>query len=271
MPDEIRAGVEANKPWFHHIDLGHGIVTPGAGGPDWNERLEASADIYYGMGIEGQTVLDVGAFDGFNSFAAERRGASRVVAADWWVWRDDFPGTNRVRAFDFAHQALGSKVEKKIIDIPEMTVETMGEFDHVGFNGIVYHLKNPFSALENMARIARRVISVETHIDCQDVPHAVALYYGAVKREPPLTPQTGWGFNSLCMHAYSPRSRLRKRAGIPNPDRPGETQHLHRHKARALPGVHREERGFRQAEVRKSSRQPVGGHGRVLQLAARSM
>jgi tRNA (mo5U34)-methyltransferase len=83
-PDEIRAGV-AKHLWFHHIDLGHGIITPGAGGSDWNARLEASADIYYGMGVEGQTVLDVGAFDGFNSFAAERRCASRVVAADWWV------------------------------------------------------------------------------------------------------------------------------------------------------------------------------------------
>jgi tRNA (mo5U34)-methyltransferase len=200
-PNEIRKRM-AELKWFHHIDLGHGIITPGAGGPNWNELLERSADIYYGMGIEGQTVLDVGAFDGFNSFAAERRGASHVVAADWWVWRHDFPGESRMASFDFAHKVLKSKVEKRIIDIPDMNVATMGQFDHVGFNGIVYHISNPFSALENMAAITRRVISIETHIDCQDVPHAVALYYGAVKRKPPLTPQTGWGFNSLCMHAY---------------------------------------------------------------------
>jgi tRNA (mo5U34)-methyltransferase len=200
-PDEIRAGV-AKHLWFHHIDLGHGIITPGAGGSDWNARLEASADIYYGMGVEGQTVLDVGAFDGFNSFAAERRGASRVVTADWWVWNDGFAGTNRLPSFEFARKALNSKVERLIVDIPQMTVDIVGQFDHVGFNGIVYHLKNPFSALENMAKIARRAISVETHTDCQDVPHAVALFYPAVKREPPMTPQTGWGFNSLCMHAY---------------------------------------------------------------------
>lgn len=188
--------------WFHHIDLGDGVCTPGAGGPDWNEKLEAGADIYYGMGVKGQSVLDVGAFDGFNSFAAERRGAARVVAADWWVWRDDAPCGNRIESFRFARRVLGSNVEQRIIDIPQMNVATMGQFDHVGFNGIIYHIRNPFSALENMTQLTRRVLSIETHIDCKDIPQAVALYYGAIKRNPPLTPQTGWGFNSLCMHAY---------------------------------------------------------------------
>lgn len=199
--EEIEAQVRLYR-WFHHIDLGHGIITPGAGAADWNKRLEDSADIYYGMGIEGDSVLDVGAFDGFNSFAAERRGAGRVVAADWWVWRDDWEGGNRVSSFDFAHKVLNSKVEKQVIDIPDMNVGNMQQFDHVGFNGIVYHIRNPFSALEQMAAITRKVISIETHIDCQDVPHAVALYYGGVNRDPPNTPQTGWGFNSLCMHYY---------------------------------------------------------------------
>lgn len=52
-PDEIRAGVVKHL-WFHHIDLGHGIITPGAGGSDWNARLEASADIYYAWGLRGR-------------------------------------------------------------------------------------------------------------------------------------------------------------------------------------------------------------------------
>jgi len=200
-PDEIRAGM-AKHTWFHHIDLGHGIITPGAGGPDWNQRLEESADIYYGMGIKFDSVLDVGAFDGFNSFAAERRGASRVLAADYVVWHDGSPCGNRSDVFDFARTVLKSRVEKRVIDIPEMSVATVGRFDHVGFNGIVYHIRNPFSALERMAEIAVKTISIETAIDCLDIPRGVALFYPSEPSNPPLTPATGWGFNSLCMHAY---------------------------------------------------------------------
>ena len=36
--------------------------------------------------LAGQSVLDIGAWDGFFSFEAERRGASRVVAADHYSW-----------------------------------------------------------------------------------------------------------------------------------------------------------------------------------------
>jgi len=199
-PDEIRAGM-VQHPWFHHIELGHGIVTPGAGWPEYEKTLQAAADIYYGMGVEGQSVLDVGAFDGFNSFAAERAGAGQVVAADYFVWGGPFTGNNRIESFRFAHKVLKSNVEQKVIDIADMNVETMGVFDHVVFNGIVYHIIDPINALIRMAAMTRRVLSVETRIDCIDIPQPVMLYYDGEKRDPPYTPQTGWGMNSLCMHA----------------------------------------------------------------------
>ena len=63
--------------WFHTFALGHGIYTPGLA-RDHVYRLPV-------LGAErfaGRSVLDVGAFDGFYSFLAERRGARRVVAVD---------------------------------------------------------------------------------------------------------------------------------------------------------------------------------------------
>jgi tRNA (mo5U34)-methyltransferase len=63
--------------WFHTFALGHGIYTPGLA-RDHGYRLPV-------LGAErfaGRSVLDVGAFDGFYSFLAERRGARRVVAVD---------------------------------------------------------------------------------------------------------------------------------------------------------------------------------------------
>src|ERR1700680_2181300 len=42
----------------------------------------------------GKTVLDIGAWDGYYSFLAERGGASRVVALDHYAWGVDFARRN---------------------------------------------------------------------------------------------------------------------------------------------------------------------------------
>ena len=57
--------------------------------------------------LSGITVLDIGAWDGFFSFEAERRGAKRVLATDLpaWVVR---PGWERGKDGFMARKALGS-------------------------------------------------------------------------------------------------------------------------------------------------------------------
>ena len=61
--------------WAHRIDLGNGIVTPGLWDtPAILNRLKLPQD------LTGQTVLDVGCWDGFYSFEAERRGAPLPAA-----------------------------------------------------------------------------------------------------------------------------------------------------------------------------------------------
>src|ERR1700722_18505393 len=123
MPKELRARISEIDPWFHSIDLGGSIVTPGAGSI---EDLRARADVYFSLPIKGSSLLDVGTWDGYYSFEAERRGAARVVAADYYVWHS---GAGNPKAFELVHEALNSKVERKVIDIPDMTVESVGQFD----------------------------------------------------------------------------------------------------------------------------------------------
>ncbi len=79
----LAARVNSIRPWFHSIDLGNGLVTPGAGKID---KLTQMANVYFALGLHGLSVLDVGAWDGFFSFEAERRGAARVLAADKYCW-----------------------------------------------------------------------------------------------------------------------------------------------------------------------------------------
>src|SRR5688572_664501 len=108
-PDELRElRDEVNRlQWWHTIDLGHGIVTPGQGGSD--DRLS-----WMGMpeDLTGKSVLDVGAFDGLFSFEAEKRGATRVVAID----------ETAHRTFPVAKRALGSNAQSIIGDLRKLSL-----------------------------------------------------------------------------------------------------------------------------------------------------
>lgn len=60
--------------WWHSIDLGDGVVTPGYKTP---EMLARELDAMRLPDVRGSTVLDIGGWDGFFAFEAERRGAPR--------------------------------------------------------------------------------------------------------------------------------------------------------------------------------------------------
>ena len=49
-------------------------------------RLGHSPRLKLPKRLDGRTVLDVGAWDGFYSFEMERRGAAKVLATDHFCW-----------------------------------------------------------------------------------------------------------------------------------------------------------------------------------------
>jgi tRNA (mo5U34)-methyltransferase len=191
----LRRRVEAIHPWFHSIALPGGIVTPGAGQPN---LLSAMADTYFAMGIAGLSVLDVGAWDGYFSFEAERRGGSEILAVDHYAWQPGGPG-NRA-AIDLCREALGSRIRVLDLELPDVTPSTVGTFDVVLFNGIIYHVTDPVHHLMHMAQVTRQMLTVETWIDNLDYPRAVMNFFPA-EPMPAGAPQNGWGPNSLLMHA----------------------------------------------------------------------
>jgi tRNA (mo5U34)-methyltransferase len=181
-PEELRARADT-LGWFHRIDLGQGVTTKGLStgaylGPDQMPDLA------------NKSVLDIGAWDGFYSFQAERLGASRVVALDHYVWgvdlsqrqayweecaakgtlpdhgRDttdfwlpDLPGR---RSFDFAKEVLGSKVEPMLADFATVDLASVGHYDVVLYLGVLYHMKEPLSALERLRSVTDEVAVIET-------------------------------------------------------------------------------------------------------------
>lgn len=180
--------VAAIPAWFHSIDLGDGIVTPGIKSA---HRLDLELREMRLPDLRDKSVLDIGAWDGYFSFACERAGASRVVALDHYAWSIDWdeaiayglrqekqglplepwnkvPGVWRPwrlpgrRGFELAHDALGSKVEAVVGDVATIPPAQLGTFDVVLFLGVLYHLQDPLGVLRRVAAVTAGMAVIET-------------------------------------------------------------------------------------------------------------
>jgi tRNA (mo5U34)-methyltransferase len=158
MPSELDLAALRRRvnalPWYHQVDLGNGIVTPG---------VHPSGSVLAHLALPdltGKSVLDVGAWDGFFSFAAERLGAARVLATDSYAWNEIDHGSKA--SFELAREVLGSKVEEREIEVLDIAPETVGRFDVVLFLGVLYHMRHPLMALERVANVTRELLVVET-------------------------------------------------------------------------------------------------------------
>jgi tRNA (mo5U34)-methyltransferase len=150
----------AGYHWHHSIDLGQGVVTPGT------KSTAMLADevrrIFDPVDLAGRSVIDIGAWNGFFSFEAKRRGAARVLATDSFVWT--FPGIRGRETFDLARDALNLNIEARLVDVMDLTPE-IGQFDVTLFLGVFYHLADPIRGLERAASVTKDLLIVETHMD----------------------------------------------------------------------------------------------------------
>jgi tRNA (mo5U34)-methyltransferase len=169
-PEELRSQVAKIK-WHHSIDLGNGIVTEGQDNtPRKLKRLRLPDS------FAGKSVLDIGAWDGFFSFEAERRGAKRVLATDSFVWRGGVEWADKA-GFDLGKKALASKVEEMEIDVLDLSPEKVGTFDVVFFLGVLYHMRHPLLALERVASVAKDFLVLETAVDMLSHKRPAMAFY----------------------------------------------------------------------------------------------
>lgn len=83
---QLRRRVDAVPVWWHSIDLGDGVVTPGRKADGQELFLEGELMALQLPDLKGKTVLDIGTWDGYYAFSAEHLGASHVVALDHYMW-----------------------------------------------------------------------------------------------------------------------------------------------------------------------------------------
>ena len=156
-PDEKRELVNSRTDWFHSLDVGDGIVTPGAVPVVYQQHLLKAIDLP--ERLDGLRVLDIGTYDGMYAFECERRGAAEVVAID----------INPVdlHCFQLARELLGSRVTYHHMSVYELDEETLGgPFDLVLFPGVFYHLRHILMSFDNIWKILKPqgTVLVETHI-----------------------------------------------------------------------------------------------------------
>ncbi|MBK6437516.1 MAG: methyltransferase domain-containing protein [Candidatus Microthrix sp.] len=181
--DELRRRVD-EIDWFHSYEIAPGIVSPGEYRPQIHlDRGCLPED------LTGRSVLDIGAWDGFFSFEAERRGAARVVAADSWAWQgrsplspkpgSSEPAFGSKRGFELVHELRNSKVETTEAEVYDLDPDVIGTFDVVLFLGVLYHLPHPLLALEKVASVVAEggMVIVETVIDQTFTRRPAAAFY----------------------------------------------------------------------------------------------
>ena len=150
-PEEAARVLGRVPLWFHTFALNaaHGLYTPGVA-RDHRYRVP-----FLPASFAGQRVLDVGTFDGFYAFLAERRGAARVVAVDneqyvAWVkarWGIELQGGEGFRAIA---ELLGSRVQYVRGD-PLAVMDSAERFDVILCFGILHRVENPLGLLRGVA------------------------------------------------------------------------------------------------------------------------
>jgi SAM-dependent methyltransferase len=169
--------------WYHKIDLGNGVVTPGFDyDPLWDNIRKTRELIDY----KDKKVLDIAAFDGLFSFEAEKLGAEIVVSTDCFY--------RTFNNFLFCKQIL----ESKCIPYYNISAYNLFErldvffqenydsekpydrlFDVVQHLGLFYHLRDPFLSLSQARSCVKTGghLLIETNI-IMDCDESFMLYNG---------------------------------------------------------------------------------------------
>jgi SAM-dependent methyltransferase len=204
--------------WYHTVDLGNGLVTPG----DYDFRQQLSA-FGFQASMAGMRVLDVGSATGFFAFEFERRGAQVVSVelpsfTDWDIiaserarlntemlafFKTDSPSEAYRRHLDapflFCQSALGSKIERCYSSVYDLTLAKVGgrTFDLIYAGDMLLHLFSPFRALDVLATLSHDSIVLTV-----DVPFPgpaglpLMLFEGGTSEE--TDRRTWWRLSVTC-------------------------------------------------------------------------
>jgi tRNA (mo5U34)-methyltransferase len=210
--------------WYHTIDLGEGLITPGS-----HDYRPVLPNFGFPHDMHGMSVLDVGSATGFFAFEFEKRGA-HVVSVELTSLEDldRFPGQTtdlllrKIEhmispdgsgpqytkdelyfylldgAFRFCHKQLKSSVRRCYSTIYDLSSEKLGRdaFDVVFLGDILVHTLYPLKALAAVSPLCRGTL-ILSQIMPEELGSIPAMLY--VGGEKPAEDDVSWWWpNKAC-------------------------------------------------------------------------
>jgi tRNA (mo5U34)-methyltransferase len=153
--------------WYHRIYLGRGVYTldrPTLADEVWH-RLKTTLPDH----LQNASVLDIGCNAGYFAILLKLRGAGRVLGLE--PWEEYFKQAEAcLRVWDL-------DIEYRQTDAHRLD-EIQEAFDIVVFTGVLYHLKNPLGVLEEVGRVCRDAVIVETEVIPEDPRNVIYVRQG---------------------------------------------------------------------------------------------
>jgi len=189
--------------WYHTIDLGDGIVTPGV----FDLRPFVPK---FGIPerLDGKSVLDVGPGNGFFAFELEARGAevttvelasldahdaSPVLKAFYASDEGKAAALNIHDALGLAAQAKNSRVKRQFVNIYDFDPAVHGRYDLVFCAAVLLHLTDPLRALYRIFSATKETALISTPINDEASGEPRATFRGTA------TGHTFWMPNRACL------------------------------------------------------------------------
>jgi len=209
--------------WYHEFDFGNGLHATSKT-PDvqahrkvWefiNRELDA-------IDFLGKSVLDIGCWDGFWSFYAEKRGASSVFGTD-----DISQNWSTGKGIHLAKALLGSKIEiDQSISIYDLA-KLERKFDIILCLGVYYHLVDPFAAFAQIRHCCTNDSIIVFEGDATIGIRSDTVFQGFRDPHASLYIPTPHALNQLLRAAYLRTERQVWRAPPPPPSLRRRLQYL---------------------------------------------
>jgi tRNA (mo5U34)-methyltransferase len=176
--------------WYHEFDFGNGLRTQ-ANTPDAQSHralwrfIRGELDK---IDFAQKTVLDIGCWDGFWSFYAEQRGATKVLATD-----DTSQNWAGGAGFELARELLRSSIDYELRQSVYELTNLQRRFDIILCLGVFYHLFDPYYAFTQIRHCCQENAIVVFEGDVvfgllELQARSAALYSRDVRKAPRFVP-----------------------------------------------------------------------------------
>jgi tRNA (mo5U34)-methyltransferase len=121
-----------------------------------------------------------------------------------------YPGSRILERFLYVRRDLGINIDYGLIDVPDISATTVGQFDIVLFLGVFYHLREPITIIDRLGAIVRNSLILETYLDLEDVGYPAMRYYPGSEIGFHGDPTNWWGPNRACIESLLEHAGFRE-------------------------------------------------------------